>query len=778
MLLMKTSISYLTTRSLTWVVFLALASFVPARAADVAFFGVVKGQKYIQEAQHLVRLEEHGHDDPLYIEAFVDLEGANTINGATVQIPGGQVFVLDPEGTESYRITANFESLLDLNAQFPDGTYTLTINTKNNGVPSISLNLTGSAYPSIPRVSNFNDAQSVNVGNSFTVMWDAPGMTANDFVQLTVEDLNGNVVYETGAPGEGLNGTDTQHTIPGGRLQPGRIYEATLMFAKIVQMDSSSYGGGVTGVAAYLKETHFHIVTTGGTDTQPPQLWQTSPHWGEQGVNVRSTVAFRFSEKMQSSVAGGIQWTGTGINPANFVYTWSTDQTVLFATYTPGFPTSTTISWELNPSPSGSTVLKDLAGNALPGGNMGHFETSSQPATSEPDVELFTIAKFQYYRQTGATPEAEGFAAEIASDLTSLNAIKLAALQFPSGNSFNFEGAEFGNYLDVESSYTSKTDMDRFFPSSGTYTVNLTTAHDGVKSVSLSLPADDYPVTPTVSNLGSLQAINASQPFTINWNSFTSPGANGMIWVEIENEQGRTIYESPDEGPGALTSSSTSITIPAGTLAPGRKYEVTLVFSKAPAVNTSAYQGARFEAGFAKSTWFEVQTSGTPLRPTLAAGMGRGEFFVTSGEKQWQYQVEATTDFSFWVPLTQTLHTSDEGTGYLSDSDAYRIPLRFYRIKDAPENYHPGFVAIHGTVTSQGTGLPIAGAVVSTSLDGRTTTTDSSGQFFLQTMTLANYSNTPYQVTITKSGFQNYSQNHTWGDQPRNLFFQLNPIQN
>ncbi|MDA3832705.1 MAG: hypothetical protein PF495_04850, partial [Spirochaetales bacterium] len=71
---------------------------------------------------------------------------------------------------------------------------------------------------------------------------------------------------------------------------------------------------------------------------------------------------------------------------------------------------------------------------------------------------------------------------------------------------------------------------------------------------------------------------------------------------------------------------------------------------------------------------------------------------------------------------------------------------------------------------------PVQGAVVSTSLDSQTAITDANGHFFLQTNTPAEYSSTPYTITISASGYQTYSGTWTWGDHPVGQEFCLSSL--
>ena len=105
------------------------------------------------------------------------------------------------------------------------------------------------------------------------------------------------------------------------------------------------------------------------------------------------------------------------------------------------------------------------------------------------------------------------------------------------------------------------------------------------------------------------------------------------------------------------------------------------------------------------------------------------------------------------------------------DSYARRLDLCISKGNNQPQNN--SYVSIEGAVFAEG-GYPIAGAVVATSLDAQTATTDASGHFSLQTTTAANYSTTPYTITITKGGYPTFSQLWNWGDHPTGQVFNLN----
>lgn len=71
---------------------------------------------------------------------------------------------------------------------------------------------------------------------------------------------------------------------------------------------------------------------------------------------------------------------------------------------------------------------------------------------------------------------------------------------------------------------------------------------------------------------------------------------------------------------------------------------------------------------------------------------------------------------------------------------------------------------------------PVAGAVVSTSLDAHTATTDAAGGFVLQTGTTATTSTQCFTITITSQGLPTYSLHGLWGPQATtNTIFVMSP---
>ena len=129
--------------------------------------------------------------------------------------------------------------------------------------------------------------------------------------------------------------------------------------------------------------------------------------------------------------------------------------------------------------------------------------------------------------------------------------------------------------------FESKEDFDAAFPSGVSYEVTVETALDESNSFSLAFSSDSYPNVPFITNWANLQEADSSGTITIEWESFVGGTVDDHISVGIEREGpgGGGVYDSPVPGePGALDGTSDSLSLPGGTLEPGRRYTVNVSF--------------------------------------------------------------------------------------------------------------------------------------------------------------------------------------------------------
>ncbi len=649
-------------RSFRWLIFGLLAAIAaPAMSADVDFIAVLKGQRFEQTGPTLVILREEDDsddDEALALEAFAIGASSNSLVSGTLQIPGGTTVPLERWDTGDSEILHEYQTdtLLDLNTTRSNGTYTLDLITQNDGTQQIPLNLLGDAYPNVPVVTNFNALQTITHTNATVVHWATlTGGTTNDFIQFVVYDNETDqTVYESdgpGAPGS-LNGTSVQTTIPADLLDPGRTYEAEVLFVKVVDINFTSYPG-VLAIAGYYKQTGLLIQTVAlpGQELGAQFEYSIPQSWGGD-VPRDSAISFRFSQPMTTNYTL-VSW--TNVSSANFTYEWLDGNTVLLCRYNTALPADTEVGWSLDLS-----GFRDAANFPLTGSVEGSFHTSSDDPQSPPDVTWFSVLKMRGYQQTGITPVSSGmYGCEAEIEMAAYNRVKQGTLTIDTNGRSGFLMADENDpEMWIEATYASETDIERFF-ANGDFTFDLTTLADGAKTLTLSLGAtNDYPAAPTATNLEALQTIDPDTPVTVQWtapaNWSATPGiGNCVVELEIDNSQGDEVLWVDNE---EITSGS-QYTIPANTLWPGRTYDVSIYFIKIKDVDDTSYLDAIGVAGFSSTTEFTLQTTGTVIMPTAAIEPDENDnmnLSITGGEPQRGYVGETSPDLTRWRQRGQT----------------------------------------------------------------------------------------------------------------------------
>ncbi len=155
--------------------------------------------------------------------------------------------------------------------------------------------------------------------------------------------------------------------------------------------------------------------------------------------------------------------------------------------------------------------------------------------------------------------------------------------------------------------FESKEELDAAFPSSSTYEVTAGTSA-GDASFVLDFTADSYPNVPFITNWEVLQEAEAGGAITIEWDPFAGGDADDHISVGIDlgGPGGEGVFESPVPGEvGALDGTSNSISLPAGTLEPGRRYTVRVSFYR---IVGTAGGGIGSAAAFGKHNRFPLVT--------------------------------------------------------------------------------------------------------------------------------------------------------------------------
>jgi hypothetical protein len=264
------------------------------QASDVKFFYVSKSQGWNQTGPAIVN--RSGGD--LYVfNARVIPNVTGSVGSGSVKLPDSRELALtyknwNDAGGVYYVWSANDNIGLNVfNADFPNGVYTLRMTTANEGTKTCNLRLDGDAYPNIPQLINFTQAQAIDSTQPFTLYWfPFEGGRTLDIVSVGIdaESVGFATAFESGVPGEknALNGLSTSVTIPANTLIPGAEYWAHVSFGKVSDFNTTSYPGAI-GYAGYLNNTYFHIRTIGVAE--PPTI-STQPQ--SQTTVAGSSVTF------------------------------------------------------------------------------------------------------------------------------------------------------------------------------------------------------------------------------------------------------------------------------------------------------------------------------------------------------------------------------------------------------------------------------------------------------------------------------------------------------
>lgn len=233
------------------------------RTLDVRNYGVLKGLLMTQTGP--ATLTTNGY----YFDAFVNssaVVGTNNVFVGSASFVGqtwSPLVYQALDGPDYYTEQGPYATMSALNAAYnalgypsggyPNGIHAIKISTRHDGNKTLTgLSLTGDNYPTVaPRFNNFNALLTVNANGELPLSWNAMGGTTNDYVQVEIDDLLTNVVWETPEQGElgALNGTNTSVNVPAETLAAGSNYVIYLTFEKH-NLYTNGYPGAV-GIAGY-----------------------------------------------------------------------------------------------------------------------------------------------------------------------------------------------------------------------------------------------------------------------------------------------------------------------------------------------------------------------------------------------------------------------------------------------------------------------------------------------------------------------------------------------
>ncbi len=243
-------------RGYRWIVFLVTCFlFGPgARAADVITYTVGKIHHYFQfdtgaPIEDSINPWEGG------AAVYPTVLSPNSVLTAAYWSSGGSTNFMGLRYNR-YERQSYYATPAALDAAFPNGPYTIQIDTRNQGTFLCNLPLTGNVYPNAPRFTNYAAAQSIDATQPFTLAWDAfAGGTTNDYALLLISSAPNETptnYFASPLPGQvgAVTGTNRALLIPAKTLPPGKQLFAKLSFLKVTETNLTSYPG-VIGYAGY-----------------------------------------------------------------------------------------------------------------------------------------------------------------------------------------------------------------------------------------------------------------------------------------------------------------------------------------------------------------------------------------------------------------------------------------------------------------------------------------------------------------------------------------------
>ena len=233
---------------------------VSTRATDVSRYFLVKGQDYFQtNATTVLSLT---NQKPFRFTTSVDGTATDSVRSASIKLPNLQTRTLTNtvDGVAEYE--TGFTNKPSLDTAYGAGSYIYTIVGKNDGTNKPVLALPLDNYPTVPKISRWDDLQAVEALQPLNISWGAfTNGTTNDLILVDISAADGTTVATTPAlltPGM-LNGTNVGAQIPAGVLADGSTYAGRLLFVKRTSL-STDYPGA-KGLAGYFRETKFPVVT-------------------------------------------------------------------------------------------------------------------------------------------------------------------------------------------------------------------------------------------------------------------------------------------------------------------------------------------------------------------------------------------------------------------------------------------------------------------------------------------------------------------------------------
>lgn len=403
---------------------------------------------------------------------------------------------------------------------------------------------------------------------------------------------------------------------------------------------------------------------TTGIPVTNPILGLTFPANNATGVGIDTVVEFRFNMPMRKDPAIGsaIVWGGTGINTANFNYTWSADGRSLFCDYIGNYPKNTIVNWALNPSAAPVKLQSDTGLPLASDTYSGMFITGSATPGCDPSgLPLgwgsYGVTKRSDFRQlsdtepVSATNEASFVFSAFFSAGATTNAITSGSITLPDGTSDPL--TIFGSTGSFFETAANEPALNAAYPP-GNYVLRFTRTGGAEHAITLAVPQTGPPI-PRIANFSETQSINAGADFTLRWDAFAGAGPDDFISLYLTDTNGNVVFQAPDFCvPRPLAVTDTSIVIPGNTLLSNRTYQAAILFSHMFYNSTNEVPKMAGYGNIIRNTYFTVKTGGG--NPVTAIPSRLADFrLLPNGNPE--FTLTGTVGISYLVQRTSSLAT-------------------------------------------------------------------------------------------------------------------------
>jgi hypothetical protein len=307
------------------------------------------------------------------------------------------------------------------------------------------------------------------------------------------------------------------------------------------------------------------------------------------------------------------------------------------------------------------------------------FSLATKPNTAVPDVRHYGTYKGRRFLQTSPDEPAllsnNAYYWSAIVDPQTPDAVSGSAVQTPKGAFKIPVWTSLTEMYAYSEYFTQQADLDAVYPS-GNYTFLLNTVHDGSKSLILNLTGDAYPAPLRITSFDEIKTVDARQNFVLHWAPVTGASAKDHIRVFLVDQQQNPVFGTLHGD--FLPASSSSISIPANTLAPGANYYLSLWYFH-DVYEGHEYPGVVGTASYVSVTQTVLTTvSNAPKFESITWGPNAAPIMKVRGQSGQAYRVEASEDLIHWTVVTTLTAPAD--TFEVTDNEASHYRSRYYQI--------------------------------------------------------------------------------------------------